>query len=98
MALAIGTAPYAREKGLGRAMRDHTGVGQIALATIVALTAAVLVGRWRGAIALAAAALTAWLAVRLALGKVPGLTGDLYGAISELVEAAVLLVFASPLA
>jgi cobalamin synthase len=33
--------------------------------------------------------------VRLALAKIPGLTGDLYGAISETVEAVVLLVYAA---
>jgi adenosylcobinamide-GDP ribazoletransferase len=98
MALAIGRAPYAREKGLGRAMRDHTGAGQIALATTTALAVALLAGRWRGMVALLASALTTWLAVRLALRRVPGLTGDLYGAISELVEAIVLLVYVSHLA
>ena len=93
ISLAIVSAPYAREKGLGRAMKDHAGKAQIALSTISALIVAVLVGRWLGLLALALAALTTWLAVRFTLTKIPGLTGDLYGAISELVEAAVLLIF-----
>ena len=92
IALAIGIAPYAREKGLGRAMKDHAGKTQIALATTVALVVALLAGRWLGLLALALAALTTWLAVRFTLTRIPGLTGDLYGAISELVEAVVLLI------
>ncbi|NLF00534.1 MAG: hypothetical protein GX601_06085 [Anaerolineales bacterium] len=34
-----------------------------------------------------------FLVVRLALRKIPGLTGDLYGAVSELVETIVLLTY-----
>jgi adenosylcobinamide-GDP ribazoletransferase len=93
ISVAIVSAPYAREKGLGRAMKDHAGKAQLALSTIVALVVAVLAGRWLGLLALGLAALTTWLAVRFALSRVPGLTGDLYGAVSELVEAVVLLVF-----
>jgi adenosylcobinamide-GDP ribazoletransferase len=94
ISLAIVTAPYAREKGLGRAMKDHAGIAQVALSTAIALSAALLAGRWPGLAAVLASALTTWLVVRFALHKIPGLTGDLYGAISELVEAVVLLVYA----
>jgi adenosylcobinamide-GDP ribazoletransferase len=95
ISLAIVAAPYAREKGLGRAMKDHAGPVQIALSTIVALGVALLAGHWLGLAAVLLVALVTWLAVRFALAKIPGLTGDLYGAISELAEAAVLLIFAA---
>lgn len=94
ISLALITVPYARDKGLGRDMKDHAGPAQLVLSTGIALGVALLAGRWEGLIAVVAAALTVWLAVRLALGKVPGLTGDLYGATSELVEVVVLLVYA----
>ena len=93
ISLAIAVAPYAREKGLGRAMKDHVGIAQVALSTILALVVALLAGRWLGLLALTLAAGTAGLVARTALKKVGGLTGDLYGAISELVEAVVLLTF-----
>ena len=93
ISLAIVSAPYAREQGLGRAMKDHMGKAQIALSTIVALVVALLAGRWLGLLALALAALTTWLVARFTRTRIPGLTGDLYGAISELVEAVVLLIF-----
>jgi adenosylcobinamide-GDP ribazoletransferase len=95
ISLALATAPYARTKGVGRDMKDHTSVGQVLLSTLIAIGIATLAGRWLGLIALLAAALTTWLAVRLALSKLPGLTGDLYGATSELIEAIVLLVYAA---
>jgi adenosylcobinamide-GDP ribazoletransferase len=95
ISLAIATAPYARAKGLGRDIKDHTGGTQVILSTLIALAVALLAGRWLGLVALLAAALTTWLAVRLALARLPGLTGDVYGAISEGVEAVVLLVYAA---
>jgi adenosylcobinamide-GDP ribazoletransferase len=94
ISLAIVAAPYARAKGLGRAMKDHTGNSQIVLSTVLALVVAPFAGRWLGLIAVLASMLTTWLTVRFALRKIPGLTGDLYGAISELVEVVVLLIYA----
>lgn len=93
IALAITFFPYAREKGLGRAMKDHAGSAQAALATTVALAVAWLAGGWTGLLAIGLAGTVTWMAARYALKRLPGLTGDLYGAISELVEAAVLLLF-----
>ena len=36
-----------------------------------------------------------WLLARFALARLPGLTGDIYGAICEIVEILVLLLFAA---
>jgi len=94
MALSVALAPYAREKGLGRTIKDHAGKAQIALASVLALAAVWLVGGWMGWLALGLSGAVTWLAVRFALKRLPGLTGDLYGAIAELVGTTVLLLFA----
>ncbi len=92
MSLATVAFPYARPQGLGRAMNAHAGLGEIALAGAFALGIAGLVlgargaGLWGGATALA------WLAGRWATRRVPGFTGDMYGALCEVTEAAVLVV------
>jgi len=94
MSLAIVAAPYARPQGLGRAIKDHAGKAQILLSTVWALGIALLAGHWLGLFAALVTLLTTWLFARLALRLVPGLTGDLYGAISEGVEVVVLLIYA----
>jgi adenosylcobinamide-GDP ribazoletransferase len=94
MVLAIVFFPYARPKGLGRAMKEHAGGRQVALATGIALVVAWFTGAWLGLAAMALAGITAWAGARFALARLPGLTGDLYGAIGETVEIAVLLLLA----
>ncbi|MFQ5856524.1 MAG: adenosylcobinamide-GDP ribazoletransferase [Anaerolineae bacterium] len=92
MALAVIAFPYARVEGLGRAMKDHAGWTQAIVATGIALVTAWFASRWMGLALLVMAGSVTWLAARFALGRLPGLTGDIYGAICELVETAVLLV------
>jgi adenosylcobinamide-GDP ribazoletransferase len=94
MTLVLLGFPYARPQGLGRAMKDHVGWGQLALGTTVALVAAILTGGWWGLVVLAVAGAAAWLAARFVRSRLPGMTGDVYGAICELVEMLVLLVLA----
>lgn len=96
--------PYARPTGLGAAFKQHVGRPQMLAATVLALAAcvAVALGPWAGgppvAAYLAAAPLAwavAWLFGRYVLTKVPGQTGDTYGAANELVEVAVLLLLSA---
>jgi cobalamin synthase len=61
-------------------------------ATAFAAGAAALGGR-RGGIAIIAALAIGWAAARLSMHRIGGLTGDGYGAICELSETAVLLVW-----
>ncbi len=91
MALAIVLFPYARAQGLGRAMKDHARWPQALVATAIALAAALAVGGWTGAGAMLAAGIAFLLAAGFIRTRIPGLTGDSYGAINELVEAVVLL-------
>lgn len=95
MTLAIFAFPYAREKGLGREMKDNVGWTQIILATCIALIVVLLAGVQMGLIAFALAGLTLWLGARYILRLIPGLTGDGYGALCEGIELVVLLFFAA---
>ncbi len=92
MALAIVAYPYGRPTGLGVSFKEGASWRQVALAGILATGAAVALWWPWGALALpVAAALTAGVA-RFLRGRLPGLTGDCYGAINEIVEVVLLLV------
>ena len=93
LSIAIFAYPYAREKGLGRDMKDNVGWLQVILATVVALLAALLFAGWMGLIAIAISGIILWLGASFILRRIPGLTGDSYGALCELTELAVLLLF-----
>jgi len=93
IALAIYACPYGREKGLGRDIKDNTRWPQAALATGITLALAWLIGGWRGLIAWAAAGLLFVAGARYVLRLIPGLTGDIYGALCEVIETSVLVLF-----
>ncbi len=95
MTLTIAMFPYARDAGLGREMKAHVTWRQVLVATITALAAAWLAAGWYGLLALALAALTLLGVAAFTLKRIPGLTGDIYGAVCELVELVVLMLFAS---
>lgn len=92
MSGAIVLAPYARPQGLGRAIKDHAGWQQLIVATVIALVVAWFAKGWLGLAAALLAMTAAWAAARFTLKRLPGLTGDIYGAICELVEALVLVL------
>ncbi len=91
--MAVFAFPYAREEGMGRDMKDHVAWKQVIIANLVASIAACLIAGWTGLIALGLAAILLWLTAKFILRRLPGLTGDSYGAICELVELAVLMFF-----
>ena len=93
LSIAIFAYPYARDKGLGRDMKDNVHWSQVILATLVSLLAAWFFAGWTGLLAFALAGLVLWLGAGFILRRIPGLTGDSYGALCELTELAVLLVF-----
>jgi adenosylcobinamide-GDP ribazoletransferase len=95
MVLAIVFFPYARPEGLGGSMKDHAGWREVVLATIVAAAACWLAGQERGLLALALSGGATWCVARFTLKRLPGLTGDIYGATCEMLEVLVLLVFAA---
>jgi adenosylcobinamide-GDP ribazoletransferase len=89
--LALAAAPYARAEGLGLQIKNHTTWWQALLATLTALIAAWMLSQWHGLILFGISALGLWLITRFVLRRLPGLTGDIYGALNELVELLVLL-------
>jgi adenosylcobinamide-GDP ribazoletransferase len=93
MSLAIVAFPYGRPEGLGRWMKDHSGWQQVFLASITALLVAALAARWLGLLVVALAGVTTAAGAVLVLRRLPGLTGDIYGALCELTETLILLAF-----
>jgi len=76
MSLAIVGFPYAREQGLGRALKDHAGWPQAALATVTAISVALFAAQWVGLVAAGAALVTSlatlWLGARFIQSRIPG--------------------------
>ena len=100
MVIVILRFPYARPEGMGKAFALHAGSGALGFA---ALTVAGLLGALyfiKGQLlfltavaAVCAAVLFAFWFGSWATRKVGGLTGDMYGAVTELTELVVLMVF-----
>jgi adenosylcobinamide-GDP ribazoletransferase len=98
MAAAVVIYPYARAEGLGRVIKDNTNWWQNCFATaimsVVVIAPARLSGDWRAVLAAFLAMALSWAVLGgLVLRRLPGLTGDIYGALCEILEVAVLLVF-----
>lgn len=91
MAMAINLFPYARPEGLGTAFRSETSTGQVLWPTAFALVVSLLVMWPLGAALLAITGAVIWLAGRALMARLPGLTGDSYGAINEVAQASVLI-------
>jgi adenosylcobinamide-GDP ribazoletransferase len=93
MAVVVVAFPYARPDGSGRWMKDHAGWWQVALASITAVLTATLAAGWLGLAVIALAALTTAAVAVFVLRRLPGFTGDVYGALCELLETVTLLAF-----
>lgn len=89
----IGTAlfPYARPEGLGKGFAQFFSWRHLAITGVYTAGAAYLLLNWRGLVLWGAVALWGWVFARFVTGRIGGLTGDVYGAISELSELAALL-------
>ena len=97
VAMVLVAFPYARSEGLGRAVKNHAGWRQALLASIITLAVLALLAFWAPPVpvilSVVAAGLVSILFARFTLARLPGLTGDIYGAVNELVEVAVLIVW-----
>lgn len=93
MVYAIACYPYARTSGLGTAPKEWTGLRELLVATGMALAVALGVGREYGFLVFAGAWLFTVLFARWVMERIPGLTGDVYGALCEMMETLVLVVF-----
>jgi adenosylcobinamide-GDP ribazoletransferase len=99
MALALTAFPYARASGLGKTIKENAGTAEAILATIFAATTLLgstwLDRSWAPLAAAIVASLTWWAVIRFTLKRIPGLTGDIYGALNILIETTALLIFAA---
>jgi adenosylcobinamide-GDP ribazoletransferase len=93
MVLLAYLSPYARpEGGLGEAMTTLTTGRTLALAGGSAVVIAGLAGTWRGLTALAVAVLLTWGVAIYCRRRLGGVTGDVFGAVNELMEVAALIL------
>jgi len=83
--------PLARPDGMAAHFRAGLSRRELTWVTLTAALVCGVVG-WGGLLAFVASALTAALMGRWATSRLGGLTGDVYGATCELVEAAVLVL------
>ncbi len=92
MVIAVGAFPYARESGTGARIAAEVGKRQVIGA--LALGAAIAVGLLSvgGLLVFAMALALAVAGGAYARRRLGGLTGDVYGAVNEVVEVVVLLV------
>ena len=81
--------PPARTDGLGARARDGLTLRDQALALALGLGVCLLNGA-RGLAAFTAAALAAWLILSAARRRLGGVTGDVFGCLTESVECAAL--------
>jgi adenosylcobinamide-GDP ribazoletransferase len=91
--LGIYAFPYAREHGLGSEMKRNVSIREVILATLITGISVWLVCGWLGLALMLGAAATGFLFALYAMRLLPGLTGDIYGAITTLVEMLVLVFF-----
>lgn len=89
---ALVTFPYGRPEGLGRDFKAAAGPRELALASLgAAVIGAVVWWPW-GAAGVALAWAVTWAGARFILRRIPGLTGDSYGALNEVGELVVWLL------
>jgi adenosylcobinamide-GDP ribazoletransferase len=88
-----GLAPYARPGGgLGQAMTEGAKPSLITGSTLAALLFSYLAGGYTGLISMVPAAVVIWGASRYFRRRLGGVTGDVYGAVNEMLETLVLTV------
>jgi len=95
MSLAIIAFPYSRQQGTGRAIKDHASWKGWLIATLFVLGITAIAASLSGWIALVVVVMVVWGGAQFTLRLIPGLSGDIYGAINEVAEMAVLLTFAA---
>ena len=95
--LVIYAFPYAREDGLGIEMKRNVTPREVIIATIITGATAWFVLGWAGFAFMLGAAIIGFLTAAYAMCLLPGLTGDLYGTVTTLVEMLTLVAFTAQL-
>ncbi|MFZ5652423.1 MAG: adenosylcobinamide-GDP ribazoletransferase [Bacillota bacterium] len=92
MTYAIARFPYARNEGMGKLYKLHTGSFELAVATATALAIALAAGKTGGLLIFALSALFAHFLCSYLNRVLGGLTGDTYGFLNESTEVFALAV------
>jgi adenosylcobinamide-GDP ribazoletransferase len=91
LVLLAALAPYARPGGgLGQAMTEGVTLQLIAGATVATLLLSLLAGGFAGLVILGLAGLLVWGLSHFFQQQLGGVTGDVYGAVNEILEVLVL--------
>ena len=91
--LVIYAFPYAREGGLGVEMKRNVSIREIILATLITGLTAWLISGWIGFLLMVGAAVLGFVVGFYAMRLLSGLTGDIYGTVTTLVEMLTLIFF-----
>ncbi|MBP2645559.1 MAG: Cobalamin synthase [Firmicutes bacterium] len=92
--IAVTAFPYARPEGIGKAFAQFAGRPSLYFAVVLSIVLVLPFGKTAGTIMVLAVVVTLVLC-RYFVKRLGGLTGDVYGAVNELVEIAVLILFLS---
>ncbi len=92
MTWAMARYPLARQEGAGVFFSSGLGWRQVIIASVIAAAVTLILMNWLGLLMLALTWLIATLMARLAVARIAGLTGDVYGAICEVTETILLIV------
>jgi adenosylcobinamide-GDP ribazoletransferase len=93
MSLAIVCFPYGRPIGLGKDFKSFASWRQAIIALVLTIIAASILSGFSGFIIAVISSVFVLGIASFIVRRIPGLTGDSYGAINELVEVLVLLAF-----
>lgn len=92
MVIGITAFPYARPDGIGKAFAQFAGRTTFLIAAVVALVVVTPLGS-KALLSAGAAVLVGVLSAKYLAGVLGGLTGDTYGAVTEVAELTSLLSF-----
>jgi adenosylcobinamide-GDP ribazoletransferase len=84
--LALAAYPAAKDEGLGHFFKNHLRRREIFIALGIALIGSLLFLQWQGFVLLAGTTLILLIPASILSAKLGGLTGDIYGSLTELFE------------
>lgn len=96
MSFALLAFPYAHQEGMGAPFREGPKGQAVLGATVSTLLVCVALAGAMGVLLLATLWAATWLVAKVLLTRLPGLTGDTYGAINEVAQAVVLVLLLVP--
>lgn len=92
MSFALAAFPYAHTEGMGTHFREGLRASTIVWGTVFTLVVCLVIAGALGAMLLTVVWCATWLAAKALMTRLPGLTGDTYGAISEFMQTLVLVL------